>query len=210
MAGITLSIDGLDQLQKLLEFSDPKNFAKAHRAGLAKASGAIKTQVAKSIGERYNIGAARIKKDISRAVIAPDGMSATIRFSRKPPTLIQYGAKAGRRHSGQPGLGRGKGWGPARRRGTALTAIKLRADGRKAEAGAFIARGANANLVVLRRNSQGKLLGVWGPSIGSIFLGKGRHAQEMQDMTAKLIEVEFAKGFEKKLSDIARGYGGRG
>lgn len=205
---ITLQIDGLNQLHKMLEFTDPKNFAKAQRAGLTKASGAIKTQVAKSIGERYNLKAARIKQDISKATMAPDGLSATIKFSRRPPTLTQFNAKPGRRGR-QPGLGRGLGWGAAKPAGKPLTAIKLRSVGRKPEAGAFLAVGKNGNLLVLRKDSKGKLHAVYGPSVGSIFLGKGRYALELQAHAARLINDEFIKGFEKKLSDIARGYGGR-
>jgi len=209
MAGITLKIDGLDQLQKMLQFTDPKTFAKANRAGIAKATSAIKTQVAKEIGRDYNIKAARIKQDISRATIAPDGSSATIRFSRRPPTLAQYGMKPGTRGGSQPGLGRGRGWGKPAKPGRPLTATILRAEGRKVYRGAFVAVGNSGNEVVFRKDGQGKLYAVYGPSIGSIFLGQGRHSQRLQASAARLINDEFIKGFEKKLSDIARGYGGR-
>ena len=209
MAGITLQLQGLDQLQRLMELTDPQTFAKAQRAGIAKASGAIKTQVAKGIGEQYNLRAARIKQDISRATIAPDGSSATIRFSRRPPTLTQYGMRPGRRGTGQPGLGRGKGWGKPAKPGRPLTAVVLRSEGRKAYSGAFVITGASGNQIVVRKDSQGKLHAVYGPSVGSIFLGGGKHALQLQAAAAQLINQEFVKGFEKKLSDIARGYGGR-
>jgi len=209
MAGITLKIEGLSQLRKMLEFTDPKNFAKAQRAGIAKATGAIKTQVARGIGERYNIKASRIKQDISRASIAPDGSSATIRFSRRAPTLTQYNMRPGTRGTGQPGLGRGMGWGKPAKPGRPLTATILKADGRKVYRGAFVAIGRSGNELVFRKDSQGKLYAVYGPSIGSIFLGKGRHSQQLQANAARLINDEFIKGCEKKLSDIARGYGGR-
>ena len=209
MAGITLKIEGLSQLQKMLEFTDPKNFAKAQRAGVVKATGAIKTQVAKGIAERYNLKSARIKQDISRASIAADGSSATIRFARTSPTLTQFGMKPGTRASGQPGLGRGLGWGKPAKPGKPLTAVVLRADGRKAYTGAFVAIGKGGNQLVVRKDSKGKLRTVYGPSVGSIFLGKGRYALELQATAARLINDEFIKGFEKKLNDIARGYGGR-
>lgn len=209
MAGITLKIDGLDQLQKMLQFTDPKNFAKAQRAGVAKATAAIKTQVAKEIGQGYSLKASRIKQDISRAYISPDGTSATIGFSRRPPTLAQYGMRPGVRGSGQPGLGRGKGWGKPAKPGRPLTATILKAEGRKVYRGAFVAAGESGNQVVFRKDSQGKLYAVYGPSIGSIFLGEGRLSQQLQANAARLINDEFIKGFEKKLGDIARGYGGR-
>ena len=210
MAGITLKIDGLDQLQKMLQFTDPKNFAKAQRAGIAKASKAVKTQVAKGIGESYNLKAARIKQDISDVRIASDGLSASIRFSRRPPTLAQFGMKPGRRGGPQPGLGMGMGWGKPNPAGKPLTAMIIKADGRKTYNGAFVFVGKSGNQVVGRKDSQGniKSLNIT-PSIGSIFLGKGRYAMELQQKARLLINDEFIKGFQKKLDDIARGYGGR-
>ena len=208
MAGITLKLEGLDDLRKMLQFTDPKTFAKAQRAGLTKATGAIKTQVAKGIGERYNLKAARIKQDISRASIAPDGTSATIRFGRTSPTLTQFGMKPGSRGK-QPGLGRGLGWGKPVKPGRPLSAMVVRADGRKPYTGAFVYIGKGGNQLVGRKDSQGRIRTVYGPSIGSIFLGKGRYALELQIKAAQLINDEFIKGFQKKLDDIARGYDGR-
>jgi hypothetical protein len=206
---ITLKIDGMDQLRKQIEFTDPKTIAKATRAGVTKAGGAIKTQVAKSIGERYNLKAARIREDIRRAVIAPDGLSATVRFVSRPPTLTQFGMKPGRRGSGQPGLGRGLGWGKPAKAGRPLTAVVLKADGRQAYRGAFVFLGRNGNQVVGRKDSKGKIYGAYGPSIASIFGGKGRYGFELRTSAERLIGDEFIKGFQKKLNDIARGYGGR-
>jgi hypothetical protein len=209
MAGITLKLEGLDDLRKMLQFTDPKTFAKAQRAGLTKATGAIKTQVAKGIGERYNLKAARIKQDISRASISPDGTSATIRFGRTAPTLTQFGMKPGSRGGKQPGLGRGLGWGKPVKPGRPLTAMVVRADGRKPYTGAFVYIGKGGNQLVGRKDSKGRIRTVYGPSVGSIFLGKGRYALELQAKAAQLINDEFTKGFQKKLDDIARGYGGR-
>ena len=209
MAGITLKIEGLSQLQKMLEFTDPKNFAKAQRAGIAKASKAVKTQVAKGIGERYNLKAARIKQDISDVRIGSDGVSATIRFSRRSATLAQFGMKPGRRGGPQPGMGKGMGWGRPNPAGKPLTAMIIKADGRETYNGAFVFIGRGGNQVVGRKDKQGNIKSLYGASVGSIFLGKGRYALELQANAARLINDEFIKGFEKKLSDIARGYGGR-
>ena len=204
-----MKIDGLSQLQKMLQFTDPKNFAKAHRAGIAKASKAVKTQVAKGIGERYNLKSARIKDDISDVRIASDGLSASIRFSRRSPTLAQFGMKPGRRGGPQPGLGMGMGWGRPNPAGKPLTAMIIKADGRKTYSGAFVFIGRSGNQVVGRKDKQGNIKSLYGASIGSIFLGKGRYAMELQEKARLLINDEFIKGFQKKLDDIARGYGGR-
>jgi len=208
MAGITIKLEGLSQLQKMVEFTDPKNFAKAQRAGLTKATAAIRTQVAKEIGQRYNIKSARIKQDIKNAYIAPDASFASIRFARTSPTLAQFGMKPGTRATGQPGLGRGMGWGKPTKPGKPLTAMVIRADKRHRYTGAFVFIGKNGNELVGRKDSKGKIHSLYGPSIGSIFLRKGRYADELQATAARLINDEFVKGFEKKLGDIARGYGG--
>jgi len=204
-----LDLKGLDELQKMLQFTDPKNFAKAQRAGLAKASKAVKTQVAKGIGERYNFKAARIKQDISDVRIASDGLSASIKFSSRPATLAQFGMKPGRRGGPQPGLGLGLGWGRPKPAGKPLTAMVIKADGRKSYNGAFVFIGKNGNQVVGRKDKQGNIKGLYGASVGRIFLGKGRYAMELQEKAKLLINDEFIKGFQKKLDDIARGYGGR-
>ena len=204
-----MDMKGLDELQKMLQFTDPKNFAKAQRAGLTKASKAVKTQVAKGIGERYNFKAARIKQDISDVRIASDGLSASIKFSRRPATLAQFGMKPGRRGGPQPGLGLGMGWGRPKPAGKPLTAMVIKADGRKSYNGAFVFIGKNGNQVVGRKDKQGNIKGLYGASVGSIFLGKGRYAMELQEKAKLLINDEFIKGFQKKLDDIGRGYGGR-
>jgi hypothetical protein len=210
MAGIALDlkIEGLEQLKKMEFFLQPENLLKAERGGVAYAAKSVPPVVAKGIGASYFIKAARIKQDISSVRIDPGGTSANIKFSRRPPTLLQYGAKPGKRGH-QAGLGRGLGWGPAKPAGKPVTATKLRSQGRKPEKSAFITTGLSGNKVALRRRSTGRLVGVYGPSIGSIFLGKGRHSQELQINTARLINQEFVKGFQKKLDDIARGYGGK-
>jgi hypothetical protein len=206
MAGITLKIEGLD---RMIDFTDPKMLAKATRAGIAKAGGSIKTQVGKAIGERYDLRAARIKEDIGKAVMAPDGLSATVVFKSRPPTLTQFNMKPGTRSSGQPGLGRGMGWGKPTKPGRPLTARVIKSDGRRSYKGAFVFIGKNGNQVVGRKDGQGKIYSVLGPSIASVFGGQGRYAAELRANAQRLIGDEFIKGFEKKLGDIARGYGGR-
>ena len=206
MATVSFQLQGLDQLQKMQAFIQPASFAKAQRAGIAKASSTVKTQVAKGITQSYGIKSLRIKDAIGKALISPDGGSATIQFSRRAPTLVQYGAKPGTRPT-RPGLGRGMGWGAPTKPGRPLTAMVLRSEGRKPIAGAFMATGANGNQLVLRRGRGGKLNAVYGPSVGSIFLGKSRIASSLQQSVSARIEQEFMKGFEKKIRDISKGYG---
>ena len=205
MAGTTLTLTGLSDLQKMQAFLSPANFAKAQRAGVSYASKAVPPAVAKGIGAAYNLKAARIKQDIYPVRIDPNGESATIRFSRRPPTLTQYGARPGTRGI-QPGLGRGLGWGKPSPPGKPLTATILRAQGRQPIPGAFIATGNSGNQLVLRRSSSGQLRAVYGPSIGSIFLGRSAIAPSLQATVKQRINDQFIKGFERSWSASARGF----
>ena len=209
MAGVSFTLTGLDQLQKMQRFLDPKNFDKAQRAGVTRASQRVRSQAPKEISQRYAIRSARIKDDISKASISPDDTSATIRFARrKPPTLLQYSGTQGKRATGQRGLGRGLGWSSPARKGTPFKATVFKPAGRKKYDGVFVIPGLNGNLVPVRRAGD-QLRAVYGPSIGSIFAGKSAGGQEIRANVEREVSQAFVQGFEKKLSDIARGYGGQ-
>lgn len=207
MARIALSLEGVDQLKKLQAFLNPKLYDKAIKGGISYASKAVPPTVAKGITASYALPSARIKKDIAKPQITDGGQTALLRFSRRPPTLTQYGARPGTRGGPQPGMGRGMGWGPPSKPGRPLTATVLRSQGRKPYANAFMTTGNSGNKVVLRRDSQGNLYGVYGPSIGSIFLGKSAIAQQLQTEVGKRVGEQFKKGFERVLGAASRGFG---
>ena len=209
MAGITMTLEGLSTLQKMQEFLSPKTFEKAQKGGISYAAKSVKPAVSKGIGAAYNITAARIKQDISSVRIEQGGKAATIRFSRRAPTLSQYNVKPGTRGK-QPGLGRGLGWGAPKPAGKPLTAIQLRASGRTAIKGAFQATGNSANKLVFRRGSNGKLIGIYGPSIGSIFLGQSKIGTQLRSDVQARIKEQYLNGFQRALDSAARGYGSKG
>lgn len=204
MAGVTITLTGLDSLQRLQEFTNPALFAKAKRGGIAYASKAVPPSVAKTIGATYNLTAARIKKDISRIRFAGDGESATIAFSRRPPTLVQFRPTPGRRGH-QRGLGHALGWAPAKPAGKPLRVAVLRGQ-RQARPGVFLATGNSGNQLALRRTSTG-LKAVYGPSIGSIFGGNSAIGPQLRAATEARINEQFIKGFQRVLDSAARGYG---
>ena len=206
MAGLTMKLEGLESVRKMQEFLNPKTFEKAQRGGVSYAAKSVKPAVSKGIGAAYNIKAARIKEDISSVRIDQGGMAATIRFSRRPPTLGQFGIKPGTRGK-QPGLGRGMGWGKAKPAGKPLTAIQLRASGRTTVKGAFQATGNSANKLVFRRGSNGKLISLYGPSIGSIFLGNSKIGTQLREDVQARIQEQYLTGFQRVLDAAARGYG---
>jgi len=204
MATVRFEITGLDQLAKMAEAISPRTLARAQRAGVTAAAKAVPGTVAKGISERYGIPSRRVRQDVRAVRIAPDGMSATVGFSRRPPTLTQYGA---RRASGQPGLGRGLGWGKPTKPGRPLSALVVRADGRQPVAGAFLATGRSGNRLVLRRGRGGKLEALYGPSVGSIFAGASTGGPALRAETETAIRARFIAAFQRTLDSAARGYG---
>lgn len=204
-----ISITGLKGLTNMYAYLGTASLAKAQKAGLSYAAKAVPPAVAKGVSAAYNIRSARIKQDISSVRFVDADQSATIRFSRRPPTLAQFNPKPGARGH-QRGLGQGLGWSTAKPKGRPLTALVVRAQGRKRFAGAFLATGANGNQLVLRRvgtGPGGRLVALYGPSIGSIFLGRSAIGTELRATVQARIQEQFAKGFERSLSAAARGYG---
>ena len=181
-------LTGVSGLLKQKAYTDPKLYEKAIRGGVAYASRAVPTAAAKSIRERYNIGSARIKQDIKGPFIAGD--QATIIFSRKPPSALQYGGKDAMRPS----------------RG--LTVMIQRGQ-RKPVARGFIVRSGSLQGKPFQRVSNepnAKLRFVSGPSIGSIVLRKSAFGQLIRTELQLRMNEQFIKGYQRALDSAARGY----
>lgn len=210
MAAVNVSVEGIDQFTRLVAVLSPATYNKAISSGIRYAANSVPPAVAKGIRADYGLTSARIKQDISRVNFNPSTSSATIAFSRRPPTLTQYGARPGTRSSGQPGLGRGRGWGRPTKQGRPLTAVVLRSQGRKPSKSSFMITGRNGNQLVVRASGQGanrRLISVYGPSIGSIFLGKSSISDQLQSTVSARISEQFQKGFERSIGATRRGYG---
>lgn len=208
MTTIRAGIQGLGTIRGLQRALEPERFARALKGAIAYASKAVPPAVAKGISANYAISSARVKKDIDKARVSADGSEASIAFSRRPPTLVQYQARAGSRGR-QPGLGQGLGWGPATTPGRPLTALLLRAGGRQEFRRAFLITGRGGNRVAVERKTRdrrSKLQGVPGPSIGSIFLGQGQLSEELQASVNTRVQEQFEKGFDRVWSAAARGF----
>ena len=203
MASISLSLTGIDQLQRLQAFLDPKLYDKALRGGITYGSKAVAPSVAKGITASFNLSSARVKKDISRTSFVDGGSTALIKFSRRPPTLTQFKPTPGTRYP-QPGLGRGMGWDVPSKPGKPLRATITRGGGKKPFVGAFQAQGLNANSLVLRKDSNGRFYGVYGPSIGSIFLGQSQIGPQLRADAGNRISEQFIKGFQRVMEAAAR------
>jgi len=202
MAGITvdLQLSGLETLKPLLAFTDPKLLARAVKGGIKYAAKAGATQAAKSVASRYTIKSARIKQDIKGPFIYGD--TATLVFSRRPPTLNQFSLNAGRRGGPQPGLGQGMGWGKPSPKGKPITAKILKDGQRQTYRGAFMVKGIPMRFI----RATGKYQVLYGPSIGSDIFGSGRYAPTIKaEVTARMNE-QFITGIQRVLDSASRGY----
>jgi len=200
--GITvdLQLSGLDTLKPLLAFTDPKLLAKAVKGGIKYAAKAGATQAAKSVASRYTIKSARIKQDIKGPFIYGD--TATLIFSRRPPTLNQFSLITGRRGGPQPGLGQGMGWGKPAPKGKPITARIFKGGQRQTYRGAFMVNGLPMRFI----RAKNKYEVLYGPSIGSDIFGSGRYASVIRsEMTTRMNE-QFITGMQRVLDSASRGY----
>ena len=207
MANVSITLTGIGEITRARGFIAPATFLKAQKEGVKYASRSVPPAVAKGITAKYNLKSARIKQDISGVRFAPGGESATIRFSRRPPTLVQFRPTPGTRGR-QPGLGRGRGWGPARPPGRPVRAAVLRGK-RQDYRGVFLANANSGNRVALRPTANGGLQSIYGPSIGSIYAGNSAIGDELRSTVERRIQEQYLRGFERSLNAAARGFGGR-
>ena len=219
MAVTTIGIDGLEDLARLAALFTPEQFAKAQTAGMRYAArsfnprGRINSLITKGIAESYGISQKRVSTDIRQPFVASDGSYITIGFSKYAPTLTQFAVKPGTGHpprggrSPQPGRGRGQGWGKPNPAREPLTALQFRPSGRQPITGAFQGVGKNGNLLVYRRKRNGKLRGLYGPSIGGIFIGKTRTGESLRAQVRERVAAQYRVGFMRALMAGQRGYG---
>jgi hypothetical protein len=201
--GITvdLQIDGLKSFDPMLEFTNPKLWAKAVKGGIKYAAKAGAPQAAKSVASRYTIKSARIKQDIKGPFIYGD--TATLVFSRRGPTLNQFSLSPGKRGGTQPGLGRGMGWGKPSPKGKPITAKIFKDGQRQTYRGVFMVNGLPMRYI----RAKNKFEVAYGPSIGSEIFGKGRYATTIRTEVAIRMNEQFITGMQRVLDSASRGYG---
>jgi hypothetical protein len=203
MAGITvdLQLSGLETLKPLLAFTDPKLLAKAVKGGIKYAAKAGATQAAKSVASRYTIKSARIKQDIKGPFIYGD--TATLVFSRRPPTLNQFSLTVGKRGGTQPGLGHAMGWGKPSPKGKPITAKIFKDGQRQTYRGVFMVNGLPMRYI----RAKNKFEVAYGPSIGSDIFGTGRYATTIRAEVTTRMNEQFITGMQRVLDSASRGYG---
>ena len=203
MASVTVTVDGLKQLDVMQAFLSPATLEKARRDGIRYASKAVPTAASKAITIRYNIKAARVRNDIAGPYVRGD--TATLVFDRRPPTLQQFGFRPGRRGGPQPGQGRGKGWGKPKPKGQPASASIFKGQ-RLSYPAVFLGRAQQGISLPLRRTTSGRLQVEYGPYIGYIFSGRSRYGPEIRAVVEQRIQEQFTKGIERSLKASARGF----
>jgi hypothetical protein len=67
--------------------------------------------------------------------------------------------------------------------------------------------GNSGNRLTMRRGRGGKLVSLYGPSVGSIFAGGSKIGPALRAETELLISQRFIAAFQRVLDSAARGYG---
>jgi len=196
---IDIKLTGLESLNRMRAFLDPKTIDKAMAGGVRYAAKAAGPAVAKQTTSYYNIKSGRVKDDTRGPYISNGGQSAQLYFSTRPPTLNQFGFRPGTRGR-QAGMGRGLGWAAPSPKGKAGAATIVKGL-KQSYPGTFMLNG-----LPFRQGKGGKLTVVYGPSIGKIYMGKGGHAANIQSAVDARINEQFVKGFQRVLDSASRGY----
>jgi hypothetical protein len=85
--------------------------------------------------------------------------------------------------------------------------LQFKPAGRQPITGAFQAAGRNGNQLVFRRKRNGKLRGLYGPSIGGIFMGDTRTGEGLRAQVRDEVAARYRTGFIRALMAGQRGYG---
>ena len=178
---ITARVIGDTELAQTLAKLSSHDIPKAIRSGVKDAARAGRTTLAKSIGQRYSLSAARIKQDVPTARISGDGQTAVITTSRKPITAMQFRPRQ-------------------TRRGLSMSIYRGQ---RSVVKSGFMAKG----LPFKRRGKARMPLDViHGPSIHAIYTG-GKWSPALQARTELRIEDALESGILRALGAMGRGFG---
>jgi len=201
MASVSFDLSGLEQLQRMRDALSPQALDKATASALAYAAKSVPAAAGKAVSSRYNLGSRRVQQDVSRPYLA--GLAeARITFARRqPPTAAAYGARPSkdgvrfRVYRGGPNV---------TVRGAFFQTVR---GGQRLPVVADAAKVYRADLNSGRLKPRRGLSVLHGPSVGSVALRKGKHAEQIQaEIRDRLLE-QFGRGLERAMGARARGYG---
>ena len=205
MAQIDISarIIGDQQLSQALARLSSHDVPKAIRAGVRYAAGRGKTTLAKHVGQRYTLKAARIKDDIGSPRFSGDGQSAIITTSRTPITARQFGLRESRRGVTMA-IYRGER--TVIKSGFMQTSESGKFEGKRAFQPNRSRPYSNEKAKPRRSRPRNALRMVLGPSLHAIYTG-GKHSAALQVKTDQVLSEALVKGILGRLGAMGRGYG---
>jgi hypothetical protein len=187
------------ELEKFKPLLTGKELFKLVDAGMRYASKSTGPAVGKQISQRYSIGSRRVQADVRGPFItsnAPE-IESKLFFSRRPPTGMQYRPRQTKSGVDFRFFKREK----TSIRGAFLQTVKGnrlpfkpdRSKLQKPQPG--------------RNKPRFALKTIYGPSVGSMYLGDSRHGIEIRQRVDERINEQFTKGVERRVKSILRGYG---
>jgi hypothetical protein len=209
---INARVIGDAELAQSLAKLSSQDIPKAIRMGVRDAARAGRTTLAKSIGQRYALSAARIKQDVPTARIADGGQTAVITTSRKPITAMQFKPKETSQglsisiYRGQRTVVK-SGFMQHSNKGKFSGRMPFRpaANGRLYSGDANRTDEGGWKLKARAKPRKGLDL-VVGPSIHAIYTG-GEWSPALQARTEVRIEDALESGILRALGAMGRGYG---
>ena len=198
---LSLNISGIEALSPMQQLANPARLEKVLRSSLAYASRSVPLAVGRAVSARYGITSTRVRQDSFPPVFSGSGEDfvATLRFSRRPPTGMQYrprevgpNLRLGIFRRGQPTIVQHGFVGTMRGREATLKPDPSTAYGPDLQAG--------------RARPRRGLDVVYGPSVGSAFLGQSTYGEEIRKEVSSRIQEQFEKGVDRALRAIERGH----
>ena len=205
MARIDISarVLGDKELAQTLARLSSHDIPKAIKAGVRYAAGRGKTTLAKHVGQRYTLKAARIKEDVSSPIYSGDGQTAILKTSRKPITARQFGLRESRRGVTMAIF---RGERTVIKSGFMQASQEGKFDGRRAFVPNRKRPYSNEKAKPRRSTPRNAIAMVQGPSLHAIYTG-GKHSAAIQEQTDRVISEALVKGILDRLGAMGRGFG---
>lgn len=202
--GVTIDLKGSEELQRQLLRMKTDDLPRATATAIRYAASAAPAAVSKELKQRYQLPAARIRKDVKVPRVGPTAERAEVKLNRRPVTAMQFGARQIGERRPRRGLGRGKGWEglkPSRRHGLAWKI--MRGERRRFTPYGFIGKAPQGGLLPYIRRKDGTLKVVHGPSVHGMFTG-GRHEAEAKQEVAKVLLDRLEVGMRRGIRQFGR------
>jgi hypothetical protein len=182
---IDVTSKGIDAMEAFL---NPALFKRTINGALRYAGSGARATAAKEIKAAYNLPSSRVKKSPGgRDQIRlgfPSDNALQITFAREAPALRAYG---GRMLSGN------------------IYQTKIFRSGSQSRIERAFILNKSGGLPAVYSRTDRKVRVLYGPSVGSIFVGKSKHGDQIRKPTVERVNEQFLKGVQRELARRARG-----